>query len=416
MSSSAKPAASSWKRLVIVLALGWVVIWISRMMFTPIYPVLSDFFGGVSNTQLGAISSLYFLGYVVMQIPSGILVDHFGMRQVIVPGFIVFMAGVAVMATATTLPVLYVGSIISGAGCGTFYGIAYTITNVFVPKDKKSLATAIVNSGTAIGSGVGLVSASLLVGTHIVSWQALVAFTGFLALIMALVFARALPGRICEIDAEEEELAEGEETGRVGGLRRLFRPQMVAAYIVYFSALYAYYLISTWLPNFLETERGFANSFTGIVSSLVFFAGIPGALVLSRLADRIPQSKVALIVLLQAAAAITLFLMVQPFPRPLIVASIVLYGLLGKLTVEPIIISWLGDFAPKGSVTTTFGVFNFSGMSASVFAPAVTGSLTDSFGSSVYGYYLAIVIVVVFTASFLAIGRHGTGAVSTIRR
>ena len=391
-----------WKRYVVILALGWVVIWISRMMFTPIYPVLSDFFGGVSNAELGAISSFYFLGYVIMQIPSGILVDRFGMKQVIVPGFLVFFAGVAVMAISTTLPMLYAGSVISGAGCGTFYGIAYTITNVFVPKEKKSLATAVVNSGTAIGSGAGLVTASLLVGTHIITWQTLVACTGILALIMAVVFAKTLPGRTKETDTAELEL-EREEKGSGEGIKKLFKPKMVAAYIVYFSTLYAYYLISTWLPNFLETERGFAGSFTGIVSSLVFFAGIPGALVFSRLADRMPEKKIALIAILQAAAAITLFFMVQPLPQPLIVALIVLYGLLGKLTVEPIIISWLGDFAPKDSVTTTFGVFNFFGMSASVFAPAVTGSLTDSLGSGVYGYYLAIAIVIAFTAVFLGI-------------
>lgn len=391
-----------WKRYVVILALGWVVIWISRMMFTPIYPVLSDFFGGVSNAELGAISSFYFLGYVIMQIPSGILVDRFGMKQVIVPGFLVFFAGVVVMALSTTLPMLYAGSVISGAGCGTFYGIAYTITNVFVPKEKKSLATAVVNSGTAIGSGAGLVSASLLVGTHIITWQTLVACTGILALIMAVVFAKTLPGRTKETDTAELELEREEKSGNEG-IKKLFKPKMVAAYIVYFSTLYAYYLISTWLPNFLETERGFAGSFTGIVSSLVFFAGIPGALVFSRLADRMPEKKIALIAILQAAAAITLFFMVQPLPKPLIVALIVLYGLLGKLTVEPIIISWLGDFAPKDSVTTTFGVFNFFGMSASVFAPAVTGSLTDSLGSGVYGYYLAIAIVIAFTAVFLGI-------------
>lgn len=397
-----KSPSVNWKRYVVILALGWVVIWISRMMFTPIYPVLSAYFGGVSNTELGAISSFYFLGYVVMQIPSGLLVDRFGMQRVIVPGFLVFAAGVALMALSTTLPLLYIGSVISGAGCGTFYGIAYTITNVFVPKDKKSLATAVVNSGTAIGSGVGLVSASLLVGTHVISWQTLVACTGVLALIMAVVLARSLPGKAHE-KATSQQVPEQENTKSGSSLAKLFQPKLIAAYIVYFSSLYAYYLISTWLPNFLETERGFAGSFTGIVSSLVFFAGIPGALFFSRLADRQPEKKISLIVVLQVAAAIMLFLMVQPFPQPFTVAFIVLYGLLGKLTVEPIIISWLGDFAPKDSITTTFGVFNFFGMSASVFAPAVTGSLTDSFGSGVYGYYLAIAIVAAFTAVFLLI-------------
>ena len=51
-----------WKKGVIMLAAGWIVIWISRMMLTPIYPVLSRFCGGASSTQVGMISRFYFLG------------------------------------------------------------------------------------------------------------------------------------------------------------------------------------------------------------------------------------------------------------------------------------------------------------------------------------------------------------------
>lgn len=400
MATSATEAAqtASWKKLVVVLAFGWVVIWISRMMLTPIYPVLSEFFGGVSNAELGAISSFYFLGYVVMQIPSGILVDRIGMKRVIVPGFLVFMAGVAIIALSRTLEMLYLGSIISGAGCGTFYGIAYTITNTYVPGDRKSLATAIVNSGTAVGSGLGLVSASCLVSTGIMPWQALAAATAVLAAVMAVVFVRTLPGRA-------PKRADAPATPATRGIARLFEPHMVAAYVLYFSTLYMYYLISTWLPNFLETERGFASSFTGIVSSLVFFAGIPGALVFSRIADKLPTKKVPLIVGLEVAAAAVLLVMISSTAHPVIIAGIVLYGFLGKLTVEPIIISWLGQYAPAGSVTTMFGVFNTFGMAGSVIAPSVTGILTDATGSGVFGYYLAIAIIALGTVAFIVIDR-----------
>ena len=148
-----------------MLTCGWVVIWLARMMFTPIYPQLSAFFGGATSTELGAISSWYFLGYALMQIPSGLLVDRIGMRRVVIPGFLLFTLGAAVMVTAGSLSTLYLGNVLAGVGSGTFYGIAYTITNTRIPAQHKSLATAIVNSGTAAGSGLGIASASSLVGT-----------------------------------------------------------------------------------------------------------------------------------------------------------------------------------------------------------------------------------------------------------
>jgi MFS family permease len=73
--------APYWKQIVFVLTAGWIVIWIYRTILTPIYPIISSFFGGASDASLGNISSFYFLGYVCMQIPSGILVDRLGKRK-----------------------------------------------------------------------------------------------------------------------------------------------------------------------------------------------------------------------------------------------------------------------------------------------------------------------------------------------
>jgi MFS-type transporter involved in bile tolerance (Atg22 family) len=82
------------------------------------------------------------------------------------------------------------------------------------------------------------------------------------------------------------------------------------------------------------------------------------------------------------------------------------YGFFGKLAVEPIIISWLGQFAPKKSIATTYGVFNFFGMSASVIVPSVTGMISDATGTKVYAFYLAIGIIVAGTLVFYGINKY----------
>ncbi|MGI6755232.1 MAG: MFS transporter [Atopobiaceae bacterium] len=406
----------SWKLLVATLCAGWVVIWISRMIFMPIYPILSSFFGGVSHAQLGAISSFYFLGYVLMQIPSGILVDALGMRRVIVPGFIIFAAGEILIALSTTLPMMYAGSVIAGAGSGTFYGIAYTITNTYVPLDRKSVATALVNSGTALGSGIGLISAGTLVTAGVISWQALAATTALLALVMNAVFSKVLaPERL----GTSNKASDSDKAQNAGGthaapdiLRRmakdvptLFSRKKVAAYMLYFATLYAYYLLSAWLPSFLEAERGFSGSWAGSASSLVFFAGVPGALLMSRLADKNPQHRIAIMVALEVAATIFMLFIMVAASHVLIVLAIFLYGFFGKLTVEPLIISWLGDYAQRGSVTTMFGVFNFFGMCASVVAPLVTGALTDALHSSLFGCFVAAAVLLAGTGMFVVLSR-----------
>lgn len=392
--------APYWKQIVFVLTAGWIVIWIYRTILTPIYPIISSFFGGASDASLGNISSFYFLGYVCMQIPSGILVDRLGKKKILIPGFLLLGIGTLVVALSQRISTVFIGSILAGVGCGTYYGAAYSLTTEHVPLNKKSLATAIVNSGTAVGSGLGLISSSFFVGEGILPWQSLLYITAILVLIMIVIFQKFIRE---ELPASKKENAPVKKSR--SSLKGLFKLPMISAYILYFSTLYAYYLIDTWLPNFLETERGFQGTAIGVISSLVFFAAIPGALVFSRIADRIPSKKVTIIIFLEIAAAFVLFITVTTSNQSLLIFGIIAYGFLGKLAVEPIIISWLGQYAPRKSIATTYGVFNFFGMSASVLVPSITGMISDATGTKVYAFYLAIGILCAGTLLFYLINR-----------
>lgn len=392
--------APYWKQIIFILTAGWIVIWIYRTVLTPIYPIISDYFGGATDAQLGNISSFYFLGYVSMQIPSGLLVDRFGKKKIMIPGFLLFGLGTLFVASASSLTAVFAGSVLAGLGCGTYYGVAYSLTTEYVPANKKSLATAIVNSGTAVGSGLGLVSSSFLVGEGVLPWQYLLFATVVLIGVMVIIFGKFIRPEEKEIKQEVVEAPKSK-----GSIKDLFKLPMIAAYVLYFSTLYTYYLIDTWLPNFLETERGFQGTAIGLASSLVFFTAIPGALFFSRIADKIPNKKTTIIILLEILAAGMLFFTITTSNQMLLVFGIMAYGFFGKLAVEPIIISWLGQFAPKKSIATTYGVFNFFGMSASVIVPSVTGFISDATGTKVYAFYLAIGIILAGTLVFYLINK-----------
>lgn len=398
---SASGRVPYWKQIIYILTAGWVAIWVYRTALTPIYPQLSDFFGGASDAQIGTISSSYFLGYVAMQIPSGILVDRLGRKKVLLPGFLLFGIGTLVVAFSPTLSVLYIGSVLAGIGCGTYYGVAYSLTSLHVPSGRRSLATAIVNSGTAVGSGLGLITSSYFVAQHGWPWQSMMFFALALIVIMVVIFAKWIrpDAPVRHAVAEAEEVSEPKQST----LKSLMRPKMLAVYVLYFATCYAYYLTDTWLPNFLQTERGFEGGTIGLASSLVFFAAIPGAIFFSRIADRFVDRKVTLIIFLEVAAAIVLFIAVSANTVWLMMTGLILYGFLGKLAVEPIIISWLSENAPRVGIGTTLGVFNFFGMTSSILAPSLTGVISDATGSKVLAFLLAAGLLIVGATIFLLV-------------
>ena len=393
-----------WKQIVVVSTLGWIVVWLNRTALTPIYPQLSEYFGGASDVKIGAISSFYFLGYVLMQIPSGILVDKFGKKRVLIPGFLLFALGTFILASASTLNTMYAGNVLAGIGSGTFYGVAFSLTNEYVPSKYRSVATAIVNCGTAIGSGIGMIASSYLVSQMGLPWQYMEWASFITILLMTIVFMifikndrkKAQDGAKADLPGLEQKLTK----------RQLFAPHMLGAYAIYFATCYAYYLVNTWLPNFLETERGFTGATIGLASSLIFVTAIPGAIIFSRIADKHQNKKVELAVFLEVVAALSLYLAVMSTNKNILMLGLLLYGFFGKVVVEPIIISWLGEQVPLKGLATTLGVFNFLGMSSSVIAPSLTGKISDMTGSKINAFYIAILILIIGTLVFYLTNRY----------
>lgn len=165
MSEKNKSGIEYWKKIVVVMSLGWVAIWIYRTVLTPIYPEIQASLGNVSNAEIGAIASFYFFAYCSMQIPCGILVDKLGQKIMLMCGFTLFIIGTLSIAKATGLVMIYAGSLMAGAGCASFFSSAYSLSSANVPQARRALANAIINSGSAIGMGIGLIGSSVLVKT-----------------------------------------------------------------------------------------------------------------------------------------------------------------------------------------------------------------------------------------------------------
>lgn len=402
-----------WKQIIILMCSGWVTIWIYRAALSPVYPQINESLGGnISDTALGSIASFYFFGYVIMQIPAGFLVDKIGKKTVLLPGFVVFALAALLISQASSISMIYTGSFLAGIGCGSFYGSAYSLTSQNIPKEKKSFSTAIVNSGSAVGSGFGMILSSFIVIQMNMPWQTMMYLSAFLIVCMTIAFALVIRSNKEDVAFLESQAAAEEETTdqpkEKVSLSTLFSLRMLFTYVLYFATCYAYYMTVTWLPNFLGTERGFQGVAIGFSSSLVAFASIPGALFFSRLADKYMHKKVTFIVILEVLAALMLLVTVQATNSTFLMIALILCGFLGKLAVEPIIISWLGENAPKVGVGTTLGVFNFFGMMSSVIAPTLTGSISDATGSKVMGFYIAIILLIGGTFLFLTVNSKKT--------
>lgn len=406
--SNGKPAVTVgknyWIKVVALFFFGWILMYATRTIFSPIMGVIGKNFG-LSNTQLGLANSIFFLTYAIFQVPFGVIGDKIGRKVVITIGFLIMGVMTYFSGLATTFAMFLIIRALAGLGQGAYYGPQYALSTEAIPEDKLTLGTAIINSGMAFGTSGGYLLSSTMVLQNGAHWSKPFFVMAIPTIILAILFFTLLKEKIVrpgEKPQAAQEKAEPEH--KVSFKSIISNKNLLAAFVLCFTSIYANFVIITWLPSFLISERGFVGSSVGFISSLVPWASIPGALIFARIADKFGSTK-KLVYLLVPLSILSVFSIAFVTNRAILIAVLILYGLTGKLAIDPIIVAYVTKNAPKGSLSTTLSAYNFIGMSGSILAPYITGFLADSLGSMKVGFYLACILLVIGLAFFAIVAK-----------
>lgn len=399
-----------WWKVVALCFAGWILMYADRTILGPVMGKIAEQFN-LSNTQLGALNSIFFLTYAIMQIPFGIAGDIIGRRIIITLGFIIFGVGTFLSGIASGIGILMIYRAITGIGEGAYYGPQYALSGEAIPTKSLTLGTAIINSGMAFGTSGGYLLSSYLVlekGNH---WSLPFFIMSVPTIIVGIMFM-FLKERVIkpeDADKKKEEAVNKEEVAKTkkSGLSVFKNKNLLCAFMLLFCSIYANFVILTWLPKFLQAERGFEGTSVGFIASLVPWASVPGALIISRLSDKLKKTKLFVFSLVPLAL-ISTFGMAFVTDKGLLIFMLILYGLTGKLALDPILVAYVTKNSPKEALGTALSAYNFIGMSAAITAPIVTGWIADKFGSMQAGFYLAAVLLLVGMFIFSAASESGS--------
>ncbi|HCR58189.1 MAG TPA: MFS transporter [Raoultella sp.] len=383
-----KRGIPAWWVTIFLFWLGWIFMYADRTVLNPVMGELEKEFG-LSGTQLGLMNSVFYFSYALLQIPAGILGDKIGKKKVLIPGFLLFGAFTAVTGWAKSWSTLLFARVVTGAGEGTYYGPQYGISSEQIPKKYRSLGSAIINSGMAFGIALGLMASSWLVYDQGYSWR-----TPFFVMSIPTL----LTGLAIWLFVKEKK-RQPVEAGGVAKPKSKFTDlfknrNLLLVYLMVFCSLFGFFVILTWLPYYLQSERGIAGSETGFITSLVAWISIPGALLFSSLSDRLGKRKPLILVLVPVAILSMLSIIWMPNMTGVIVALCV-YGLVGKLALDPVLVALVADSVDENNYSSAFGLFNFIGMSSSILAPVIAGAARDMTGSLASSFYVSAALLVV---------------------
>lgn len=380
--------------IVILFTLGWTLMYADRNILGPVLGTVGTEWG-LGKSQLGLLSTVFFAGYAALQIPSGIIADKFGRVKILVIGMLVFGVGVFFSGMVGGFTAFLVVRLITGLGEATYYGTQYAISSNIVPAKIRGVTSAIINSGMALGVAFGLMSSSYFTYTAGKNWQFSFTLLAIPAIVLGILIAFIVKDK-----QPENAAATNDPNAPKPSYKMLFTRNHMLTYLVIFCSLYGFFGMLTWLPLYLQQVRGLAASQTGFIASLVPLCSIPGAIFFGYISDKMKDKK-KLVIALAIAAAICQVMIPYVENYSLMIVGLVLYGLLGKLALDPVLISYVGSITPRVVYSKGFAFFNFAGVLSSVFAPTVNGWLAEVTGTLASGFYLSAVLIIIGGVGFL---------------
>ena len=165
-------------------ACGYFLSYLFRSVNAVIAPnLISEF--DLSASQLGLLTSVYFLTFASLQIPIGLFLDRFGPRRVNATLLILASIGALIFSKADDFQTLLLGRAFIGFGVAACLMSSIKIFSQWFPKEKLPEMTGRI----MFVGGLGAISATAPV-------EFMLSFTGWRELFVALFFATVIASAI----------------------------------------------------------------------------------------------------------------------------------------------------------------------------------------------------------------------------
>lgn len=168
----------------IVVGLAYVLSFFHRFAPAAISGDLQQTFHA-SGAELGGLAATYFYVYMIMQIPTGILVDTMGPRRVVAIGGLIAGIGSMMFGMADSLAAASVGRVLVGLGVSvTFISLLKLNASWFHDRHFATMTGATILMGNV---GSLLAAAPLAWALGFVSWRTVFVAVGVLSLLLAVL-------------------------------------------------------------------------------------------------------------------------------------------------------------------------------------------------------------------------------------
>jgi MFS family permease len=388
----ANEAVRRWSILGL-LCLAFIAAYVDRQNLAAavIDPGFKNYFK-LSQVDRGLLHSAFFWSYLLLQVPSGWLVDRYGAKKTLAFGFVLWSLTSAATGLANSFAALFIFRVFLGIGeaCVNPAGMRWIRFNI--PEERRGMAVGIYQASAKIGLAVGGPIAAILIAAF--DWRAMFIILGVGCMLWLVPWMLLVRDDDRQLEASEKKASGGASVpfGRI-----LASPVIWGTILGTFAYQYFLYFTVTWMPTYFAERRHLNLQSTWLFTFVQFIGMAVVAILAGWAADRMIKKgsdpvkirkRFAIAGLLVGSTQI-IGALAQSNTVAVVFAIVSLSGL-GLMTANYWALTQ--TLIPGGAVGRIVGLQNMAAQAPGIVAPILTGWLVQKTGN----YEAPMVMIGVF--------------------
>ena len=263
-----------------LLTIGVVIAYVDRINLSTALPVMRQSLG-LSPESAGMALSAFFWTYAALQIPSGWLVDRFGVKWPYAIAFLLWSVVSASTALVTTFAGLLVVRLVLGIGESLVTPAAMRYIGSNFAEKQRGFATGIYFSGTKYGPAIGAPIAAYLVRDY--GWQLMFLLTGLGCLLWLIPWVLLVQNE----NGDSTPAPAAAPAREISWGAMFASPVMWGTFLATFCYMYFVYFCMTWMPTYFKDRHGLSLTNSGWFTFMSFGGMATIAIVGGWAADRL---------------------------------------------------------------------------------------------------------------------------------
>lgn len=354
-------------KLIIALMAGYSMVYMDKnMVATAIIPIAEQL--NFSPSQTGMIMSMFFLGYSVMQIPSGWLADKVGAKKVLMISLGMIALFSFMFGSVSSLMLFFAIRLFAGIGHGGYpASVSKSIAENFVPEQRTMVQSLILST-----SGIGGILAFTL-GANLVTqnWRFAYLVLGSLFLVALVLVALFVPETK---PASKVELA---AKPKASFKEMITNKDMIILFVIMLFLNMAYYGNMSWLPSYLTSTYHLSIQSASYILAANSIAQVFGTIATGYLLSTVFKDRERWFVV---GTAVSIAAMVIAFiSTDILWLSSVLVVFIGMLSISVFtaVFAWPHKLFGENNIGLAIGMIGTGGTLGGFLSPMILGKLIE---------------------------------------